>query len=38
IELSCDAPIREPYTAYLQGGLSFDHGKIGILIALSRIL
>ncbi len=38
IELSCDAPIREPYTAYLQGGLSFDHGKIGVLIALSRIL
>lgn len=38
IELSCDAPIREPYTAYLQGGLSFDHGKIGILIAISRIL
>lgn len=38
IELSCDAPIREPYTAYLQGGLNFDHGKIGLLIALSRIL
>lgn len=38
IELSCDAPIREPYTAYLQGGLTFDHGKIGILIALSRII
>jgi cystathionine beta-lyase family protein involved in aluminum resistance len=38
IELSCDAPIREPYTAYLQGGLSFDHGKIGVLIALSRII
>lgn len=38
IELSCDAPIREPFTAYLQGGLSFDHGKIGVLIALSRIL
>ena len=38
IELSCDAPIREPYTAYIQGGLSFDHGKIGVLIALSRIL
>lgn len=38
IELSCDAPIREPYTAYFQGGLSFDHGKVGVLIALSRIL
>lgn len=38
IELSCDAPIREPYIAYLQGGLTFDHAKIGILIALGRIL
>ena len=38
IELSADAPIREPYIAYLQGGLTFDHGKIGVLMALSRIL
>ena len=38
IELSADAPIREPYIAYLQGGLTFEHGKIGILIALSKIL
>lgn len=38
IELSCDAPIREPYIAYLQGGLTFDHAKIGILVALGRIL
>ncbi|MBU5316824.1 methionine gamma-lyase family protein [Clostridium bornimense] len=38
IELSADAPIREPYIAYLQGGLTFDHGKIGVLIALSNIL
>lgn len=38
IELSADAPIREPYIAYLQGGLTFDHAKIGILIALSRVL
>lgn len=38
IELSADAPIREPYIAYLQGGLTFDHGKIGLLIALSNIL
>ncbi len=35
IELSCDAPIREPYIAYLQGGLTFEHVKIGLLIALS---
>ncbi len=38
IELSADAPIREPYIAYLQGGLTFDHGKIGVLIALSKII
>lgn len=38
IELSADAPIREPYIAYLQGGLTFDHAKIGILIALSNVL
>ncbi|AQW23717.1 aminotransferase class I/II-fold pyridoxal phosphate-dependent enzyme [Clostridium perfringens] len=37
IELSADAPIREPYIAYLQGGLTFDHAKIGILIALNNI-
>lgn len=38
IELSADAPIREPYIAYMQGGLTFDHAKIGILIALSKVL
>ncbi len=30
IELSCDAPIREPYVAYLQGGLTYEHVKIAI--------
>lgn len=38
IELSADAPIREPYIAYLQGGLTFDHGKTGVLMAISRLL
>ena len=38
IELSADAPIREPYIAYLQGGLTFDHAKIGILISLNNII
>ncbi len=38
IELSCDAPIREPYIAYLQGGITFDHAKTGILIALANTL
>lgn len=38
IELSADAPIREPYIAYLQGGLTFDHAKVGIMISLNNIL
>lgn len=37
IELSADAPIREPYTAYVQGGLSYPQVKLAISIALSRI-
>jgi cystathionine beta-lyase family protein involved in aluminum resistance len=38
IELSADAPIRDPYIAYLQGGLTFDHAKIGVLFALNNIV
>lgn len=38
IELSADAPIRPPFIAYLQGGLTFDHAKIGVMIALSNLL
>lgn len=38
IELSADAPIREPYIAYLQGGLTFDHARCGILISLQKVL
>lgn len=38
IELSCDAPIREPYIAYLQGGLTLDHAKTGMLIAINKII
>ncbi len=38
IELSCDAPIREPYIAYLQGGITFDHARTGILIAVSNTM
>ena len=37
IELSCDAPMREPYTAYLQGGLTYESGKLGILLAVDAI-
>lgn len=38
IELSADGPIREPYIAYIQGGLTFDHGKTGVMIGLSNVL
>lgn len=37
IELSCDGPIREPYIAYMQGGLTYNYGKIGILKAIAEI-
>jgi len=37
IELSCDAPLREPYTCYLQGGLTYESGKLGILRAASMM-
>ena len=38
IELSCDAPMREPYTAYLQGGLTYESGKLGIMLAVEELL
>ena len=38
IELSADAPIKEPYIAFMQGGLVFEHVKLGVMIALSDIL
>ena len=37
IELSVDAPIREPYTVFLQGGLTFEHAAIAILNAAEII-
>ena len=37
IELSCDAPIREPFIAYQQGSLSYEYGKLGIVQALEKI-
>ena len=37
IELSADGPMREPYNVYFQGGLTFPHGKYGILKALSEL-
>ena len=38
IELSCDAPMREPYTAYLQGGLTYESGKVGVMLAVEELL
>lgn len=37
-ELSADAPIRAPYTAYLQGGLTYIHGKIALISALEKMV
>ena len=38
VELSADAPMREPFTAYLQGGLTYAHGRIAIAQALQRMV
>lgn len=38
IELSADAPIREPYIVYFQGGITYDHSKFGVMKALTRII
>ena len=37
IELSCDGPIRPPYIAFLQGGLTSGYGKLGIIKAISKL-
>lgn len=37
IELSADAPLREPYAVFLQGGLNYDTGRIGVLSAAQRL-
>ncbi len=34
IELSCDGPIRPPYIAYMQGGLTYEYGKLGLIKAI----
>ncbi len=38
IELSCDGPIREPYNVFLQGGLTFEHGRLAINAAAKMIM
>ena len=37
-ELSCDGPLAPPYTAYMQGGLTYEYGKLGIMRALDMML
>lgn len=37
IELSCDGPIREPYIAYMQGGLTYEYGKLGVIKAIEHM-
>jgi len=37
IELSCDAPIRPPYIAFMQGGLTYAYGKLGVLTAIENM-
>lgn len=38
IELSCDGPIREPYIAYMQGGLTYEYGRFGVMKAIEMLL
>ena len=38
IELSADGPIREPYSVYMQGGLTYESGKLGVMMAVSAML
>ena len=38
IELSCDGPIRVPYVAYQQGGLTYEYGKLGVIKAIEYLL
>ena len=38
IELSADAPIKEPYAVYFQGGLTWYHAKLGILMSLQKLI
>ena len=38
IELSADGPLKPPYAAYFQGGLTWEHAKLGILRSLQRLV
>ena len=38
IELSADGPLCPPYTAFMQGGLTFEYGKLGVVKAVDEML
>ena len=38
IELSADAPMEPPYSVFFQGGLTWPHGKLGILMSLQKMV
>ncbi len=38
IELSADGPMKEPYIAYMQGGITYESGKMGIIMAVNEML
>lgn len=38
IELSCDGPMREPYLGYMQGGLTYESGKLGVMLACEELI
>ena len=37
IEISADGPLREPYVAYLQGGLTYESGKLAVMCAIDKV-
>ncbi|WP_337465318.1 methionine gamma-lyase family protein, partial [Acidaminococcus timonensis] len=38
IELSADGPMRDPYKVFMQGGLTFEHGRIAVMAAARQIM
>ena len=38
IELSADGPLRDPYTVFFQGGLTYQHSKLGVVMAAQQLL
>ena len=38
IELSADGPVKEPYAVYFQGGLTWEHAKLGVMMSLQKLV